>query len=67
MRQITFNLSSDLDPAVLGDGRIVFSRWDNVANINQHQPVHQPIRTAPLTSLLYGVHSHDTGPGRRHR
>ena len=35
IHQITFNQSSDLDPAVLADGRVVFSRWDNVSNINR--------------------------------
>ena len=31
IHQITFNQSSDLDPMVLSDGRIVYSRWDNVS------------------------------------
>ncbi|MGM0571412.1 MAG: TolB family protein, partial [Pseudomonadota bacterium] len=29
IRQITFNQSHDLDPVVLDNGRILFSRWDN--------------------------------------
>ena len=29
IQQISFNQSHDLDPAVLDDGRIVFSRWDS--------------------------------------
>ena len=28
--QITYNGSSDFDPAVMSDGRLVYSRWDNV-------------------------------------
>jgi hypothetical protein len=32
LRQITFNQSHDLDPVVLDDGRILFSRWDNSGN-----------------------------------
>ena len=30
LKQISFNQSSDMDPAILSDGRIVYSRWDNV-------------------------------------
>ncbi|MEZ5560231.1 MAG: hypothetical protein R3E86_17010 [Pseudomonadales bacterium] len=61
LHQISFNQSSDLDPSVLGDGRIVFSRWDNVANLDRISlyTMH-PDGTA--LQLLYGVHSHDTGP-----
>ncbi|MEM7217694.1 MAG: hypothetical protein AAF515_04975 [Pseudomonadota bacterium] len=33
--QITFNQSSDMYPAVLGDGRIVYSRWDNIAGMDR--------------------------------
>ena len=61
IRQITFNQSSDLDPVVMADGHIVFSRWDNVAGIDRVSLY----RTTPdgrNTELLYGVHSHDTGP-----
>lgn len=61
IRQITFNQSSDLDPVVMADGQIVFSRWDNVAGIDRVSLY----RTRPdgrSTELLYGVHSHDTGP-----
>ena len=28
VHQVSFNQSHDLDPAVLDDGRVVFSRWD---------------------------------------
>ena len=31
IHQITFNQSSEFDPMVLSDGRIVYSRWDNVS------------------------------------
>ncbi len=37
IKQISFNMSHDLDPVVLNNGRILFSRWDNVnrgGNIN---------------------------------
>jgi len=29
-----FNQSHDLDPSVLGDGRVMFSRWDNSGGLN---------------------------------
>lgn len=61
LHQITFNQSSDLDPAVLGSGRIVFSRWDNVANINRIS-LYSANPDGTDLQLLYGVHSHDTGP-----
>ena len=33
LRQVTFNQSHDLDPSVMTDGKIVFSRWEhNLAN-----------------------------------
>jgi hypothetical protein len=61
IHQITFNQSSDLDPAVLSDGRIVFSRWDNVANISRIS-LYSVDPDGTNLQLLYGVHSHDTGP-----
>jgi hypothetical protein len=61
IQQITFNQSSDLDPQVLGDGRIVFSRWDNVAN-NNRISLYSANPDGTELQLLYGVHSHDTGP-----
>lgn len=61
VHQITFNQSSDVDPAVLGDGRVVFSRWDNVANINRIS-LYSANPDGTNLQLLYGTHSHDTGP-----
>ncbi|HEY5646786.1 MAG TPA: hypothetical protein VIS76_12625, partial [Pseudomonadales bacterium] len=61
IHQITFNQSSDLDPAVLGDGRVVFSRWDNVSNISRIS-LYSVNPDGSNLQLLYGVHSHDTGP-----
>ena len=61
VHQITFNQSSDLDPAVLGNGRVVFSRWDNVANRDRIS-LYSANPDGTNLQLLYGVHSHDTGP-----
>ena len=40
IRQLSFNQSHDLDPAVLADGRIVFSRWDNAGSNGRDAPLH---------------------------
>jgi hypothetical protein len=61
IHQITFNQSSDLDPSVMGDGRVVFSRWDDVGNIDRIS-LYSVNPDGTNLQLLYGVHSHDTGP-----
>ncbi len=60
IHQISFNQSHDLDPTVLSDGRILFSRWDNMGNRNAINLY----TTSPDGSdiqLYYGGHgdSHD--------
>ena len=60
IHQISFNQSNDLDPSVLADGRIVFTRWD-------HAPGHDEMSLYTVRpdgtglELLYGAHSHATG------
>lgn len=61
IRQITFNPSGDFDPAVLGDGRIAFSRWDNVAGIDRIS-LYTARPDGRELAMLYGIHSHDSGP-----
>ncbi len=61
IRQISFNQSHDLDPAVLDDGRIVFSRWDNAAGSSIHLYTVHP--DGSNLQLLYGANSHATGTG----
>ena len=34
IRQVTFNQSHDIDPLVLSDGRVAFTRWDNMGGNN---------------------------------
>ncbi len=58
--QISFNQSHDLDPSVLANGQIVFSRWDhapgnNTVNLYRMNPDGSGLE------LYYGRHSHDTG------
>jgi hypothetical protein len=60
LHQVSFNQSHDLDPTVLDDGRILFSRWDNAGSVDG---VHL-YRMNPDGSeleLLYGAESHLTG------
>ena len=61
IRQISFNQSHDLDPSVLDDGRIVFSRWENASGSSIHLYTVNPDGSGLL--LLYGANSHATGTG----
>ena len=60
LKQITFNSSHDFDPAILDNGTIVFSRWDNVNNRNA---VHLYSVNPDGTGMhpLFGTHRHDAG------
>lgn len=60
IRQISFNQSHDLDPALLNDGRIMFARWDNAGPSGVHLYTVNPDGSG--LELLYGANSHDTGP-----
>ena len=60
LRQISFNQSHDLDPAVLDDGRIVFSRWEN-AGPNSEINLYSVRPDGSQLELLYGAQSHATG------
>jgi len=60
IHQVSFNQSHDLDPAVLDDGRIVFSRWDHAAGHDEISLYAMRPDGADL-QLLYGARSHDTG------
>jgi hypothetical protein len=60
IQQLSFNLSHDLYPVVLENGKILFSRWDNhpgrsMLNWYQMQP------DGSETELVYGWHSHASG------
>ncbi len=61
IRQISFNQSHDLDPSVLDDGRIVFSRWENASGSSIHLYTVNPDGSG--LELLYGANSHATGTG----
>jgi hypothetical protein len=60
IRQLSFNQSHDLDPAVLPDGRVVFSRWDD-AGSNDAIHLYTVDPDGSRLELLYGADSHATG------
>lgn len=60
IRQISFNPSHDLAPSLLRNGKLVFSRWDNMAG-NNGMNLYTMNPSGMALSLLYGYHSHDTG------
>jgi hypothetical protein len=64
VRQLTFNQSHDLDPFVLADGRIVFTRWDNVGG-RDRMSLYTINPDGTELSMLYGYNSHDTGPNNQ--
>ncbi|WP_100658494.1 PD40 domain-containing protein [Alteromonas flava] len=63
IEQISFNQSHDLDPIVAPDGKIIFSRWDQVAG---DKGIHLYQMNADGTNLeiLYGRHSHQVDSQR---
>ncbi len=61
IEQVTFNQSHDLDPAVLDDGRIVYSRWDNNGPQNDQVNLYRINPDGRNLEILYGNESHDTG------
>lgn len=60
IKQVTFNQSHDLDPSVLADGKIVFSRWDHNTG-NDQVNLYRMNPDGSALELLYGQWSHDTG------
>ena len=60
VRQISFNQSHDLDPSVLANGQVVFSRWDNNGR-NNAVNLYRMNPDGSSLELLYGQQSHDTG------
>ncbi len=61
IEQVTFNQSHDLDPAVMADGTVVFSRWDHNGPQNDQVNLYRMNPDGANLELLYGNESHDTG------
>lgn len=62
IKQISFNQSHDFDPVVLPNGKILFSRWDQV-NGNKGIHLYQMNSDGSDLEILYGRHSHDSVEG----
>ena len=60
IQQVSFNQSHDLDPTVMSDGKIVFSRWDH-AGPNNGVNLYRMNPDGSELELYYGQNSHDTG------
>ena len=58
--QLTFNQSHDLDPSVMSNGQIVFSRWDH-AGPNNGIDLYRMNPDGSNLEMLYGKQSHFTG------
>ncbi len=59
IHQISFNQAHDLDPAILNDGRIVFTRWERAIDDSQ-MDLYSIRPDGGDLQLLYGAHSHGT-------
>ena len=58
--QISFNQSNDFDPSVMSDGKILFSRWENLIN-DRGIHLYRMRPDGRELEYLYGINSHDTG------
>ncbi|WP_372972502.1 hypothetical protein [Marinobacter sp.] len=67
IRQITFNQSHDLDPVVLDNGRILFSRWDNAGQTaNNGFNLYQVNPDGTGLAYVFGRHSHSVDGSNLH-
>ncbi len=64
IRQLSFNQSHDLDPVVLDNGDIVFSRWDNMGGRSQVS-LYKVRPDGSGLEVLYGSHSHAAAGDQR--
>jgi hypothetical protein len=60
IHQLSFNQSHDLDPAVLANGQIVFTRYERAIDDNQ-MDLYKVNPDGSSLQLLYGANSHLTG------
>jgi len=60
IHQISFNQSHDIDPMVLTNGQVLFSRWDNAAG-NSELNLYRMNPDGSALELYYGAQSHATG------
>ena len=60
IQQVSYNQSHDLDPSVLANGQVVFSRWDH-AGPNDAINLYRMNPDGSDLEMLYGQQSHATG------
>ncbi|GAA5217508.1 hypothetical protein ACFSJ3_18390 [Corallincola platygyrae] len=60
IQQLTFNFSHDLDPVVMDDGHIIYTRWDNMGGRNGIH-LYRMNMDGSGNEFLYGWHSHNVG------
>ncbi|UTA47891.1 hypothetical protein L1F30_17265 [Simiduia sp. 21SJ11W-1] len=60
IEQLTFNQSHDLQPALMADGRVLYSRWDRIPG-NDRLSFYSVDPYGMRQSLVYGYHSQNTG------
>jgi len=62
IQQLTFNQSHDLNPTVLENGKILFSRWDNAGQTSKNgMNLYEINPDGTQLTYIYGRHSHDSG------
>ncbi|MDF2177864.1 hypothetical protein P2G88_06335 [Aliiglaciecola sp. CAU 1673] len=65
IRQVSFNQSHDLDPLVLPNGKVLFSRWDQAAG-DKGIHLYQMNPDGSELEILYGRHSHSQNQQNLH-
>ena len=60
VEQVSYNQSHDLDPSLLSNGQVVFSRWDH-AGANNSVNLYRMNPDGSNLEMLYGQQSHATG------
>lgn len=64
VQQITFNQSHDINPTVLDNGKILFSRWEHTGTRNAFS-LYTVNPDGSGLDVLYGTHSYDSVNGPR--
>lgn len=63
--QISFNQSHDLDPLVLPNGKVLFTRWDQAVG-DKGMHLYQMNPDGSQLEIMYGRHSHDFDGSNQH-
>jgi hypothetical protein len=61
IEQLSFNQSHDLDPVILNNGEIMFSRWDNMNRVADAVSLYKMNPDGSNLQIVYGGHSHASG------